>query len=248
MGYNHLFDIWSRRPPCSGECLIMGGASDAWESYAHSTARSIYFQLRAFAAFDPHALRNACGEKGVMLRFGGMTLDQDGTATCQGNGTWGQTGASCPTTVKISPSFNEIVTVPDDVTFFARAGSPGTTVLETDRARVTVGVSSGVEVNEKISCPKPTLNYPWRCSGQGGISDAAACFSAPGPNPPPTPPTPPSPSPPSPGPGPHWVPCHTGACCNPHTPTPQYCPGHILCGDCGTDSCQCPPSAEAVLV
>merc|ERR1712048_287243 len=100
--YNNLFDIWSKRPPCSGECVIMGGASDAWESYAHSTARSIYFQLRAFAAFDPHALKNACGEKGVMLRFGGMTLDQDRRVTCRGKDTWGQTGASCPTIAKLS--------------------------------------------------------------------------------------------------------------------------------------------------
>merc|ERR1719401_2414747 len=64
----------------------------------------------------------------------------------------------------------------------------------------------------------------------------------PGPSPPPTPPTPAPPSPPGPSPG-HWVPCHSGACCNPHAAVPQYCPGHILCGDCGTDACQCPDAA-----
>lgn len=38
-----------------------------------------------------------------------------------------------------------------------------------------------------------------------------------------------------------WVPCHgSGACCKPHSAIPQYCPGRILCQDCGGANCQCP--------
>lgn len=237
--YNHLFDIWSQRPPCSGECVIMGGASDAWESYAHSTSRSVYFQLRAFASFDPHALPNACGVNGVMLRFGGMTLDDDSAVTCQGKDNWGQTGASCPTIAKIASNFKDIVTVADDSSFFAQAGSPGNIMLETDRAVVTISLDSGVEVKQKrTSCPKPTLDIPWRCNGRGGISDKAGCASTPNPGPSPTPPSPqPAPSPH------HWVPCSRGQCCNPHSAVPQYCPGGILCHECGGgNACQCPNS------
>jgi len=55
----------------------------------------------------------------------------------------------------------------------------------------------------------------------------------------------PSPSPPAPrpSPSPHkWAPCSGSICCNPHTSVPQYCPGGLLCSDCGSDSCQCPNS------
>jgi len=197
--YNNLFDVWAQNPPCSGECLIMGGASDSWVTYGHSTARSVYFQLRAFAAFDPQALPNACGQKGVMLRFGGMTLD-GATATCYGND-WGETGAHCPTVTNMASDFHSMVTQSDDNTFFSQAGAPSTMTIETDRAVATITFGEGVTVKKKLgSCgQQPILNHAWRCGGVGGISDEGACLSGsppspPGPTPAPTP-TPPGPSP-----------------------------------------------------
>lgn len=197
--YSNLFDIWAQRPPCSGECLIMGGASDAWVTYGHSTARSILFQLRAFAGFDPHALPNACGSKGVMLRFGGMTLDGS-TVTCNGIDGWGETGAHCPTVSTLPDDFQQLVTLADDSDFLARAGPAAGLTLETDRAVISVG-STGIHVREKAdvcaSIPQPTLDLPWRCSATGGVSDAGTCSNG-APTPTPTPP----PSPPSPSPSP----------------------------------------------
>jgi len=234
--YNHLFDIWSQRPPCSGECLIMGGASDAWESYAHSTARSIYFQLRAFAAFDPHALPNACGTKGVMLRFGGMTLNDDGTATCYGKDGWGQTGASCPTEGKIDSNFHQLVTQADDATFFSQAGAPSKLVLQTDQEIVTVSIDSGVHVEYKrsMSCPQPILEFPWRCEQRGGVSDPAACSAT---SPGPSPATTTSPAPrPSPSPTPS---CRVGES--------VVCPGslrHCAGNQCCPDGSTCPSASE----
>merc|ERR1712083_720420 len=63
----------------------------------------------------------------------------------------------------------------------------------------------------------------------------------------------PSPSPPSPTPAPaptaapsgSWSPCSAGACCNPHTDVPQYCPSGARCQDCGGGSaCQCPSASS----
>jgi len=73
------------------------------------------------------------------------------------------------------------------------------------------------------------------CGGGGG----------PSPHPPPTPGPPPVPSPtPTPG---TWVPCVSGACCNPHTAVTQYCPGNIACQECGGgDACQCPSNTLVV--
>lgn len=176
--YNNLFDIWSQRPPCSGECVIMGGASDAWESYDHSTSRSILFQLRAFAAFDPHALPNACGSKGVLLRFGGMTLQANNVVNCEGVNSWGQTGAACTNLTPIPEDFYKIVTSADDADFFNEAGTPGEMRLETDQAVTTISSLRGVHVEKKSVCnaPQPTLNLAWRCEGQGGISDNSSCL------------------------------------------------------------------------
>lgn len=177
--YGNLFDIWSQQPPCSGECVIMGGASDAWVSYDKSTTRSILFQLRAFAAFDAGALPNACGTQGVMLRFGGMTLDEDNLVTCEGIDEWGQTGSSCTTLTVMPDNFYDIVTLADDAEFFSQAGAPSEIRLETDRAVATISSSKGVEVlSKKNECrtAQPTLNFPWRCTEQGGISDNATCL------------------------------------------------------------------------
>lgn len=63
----------------------------------------------------------------------------------------------------------------------------------------------------------------------------------------------PSPSPPSPTPAPaptaapsgSWSPCSAGACCNPHTDVPQYCPSGARCQDCGGgNACQCPSASS----
>lgn len=240
--YNNLFDIWSQKPPCSGECLIMGGASDAWVTYGHSTARSVYFQLRAFAAFDPNALPNACGSKGVMLRFGGMTLNGN-IANCYGIDNWGQTSAACPTTSTMSADFQRIVTQADDEAFFDEVGAPGDIVLETDGAVVTISVDTGVEVKHKEdSCPQPTLDFAWRCAQEGGVSDPQACHAGTPPSPP-TPPVPPTPPTPPPVPPPSgWKPCSPEAvhCCNPDVSPKQFCPGGIPCGHCGGNACACP--------
>lgn len=189
--YNNLFDIWATRPPCSGECLIMGGASDSWVTYGQSTARSVLVQLRAFAAFDPLALPNACGDKGVMLRFGGMTLD-NGKVLCNAKGNWGQTGAQCPTEDNLGSTFSDIVLLEDDLEFFKLVpGGPGTTelnlgskmTLETDQAKATISMEDGVTIEHKISSSagsckgiqQPTLNMDWRCKATGGVADLGAC-------------------------------------------------------------------------
>jgi len=218
----------------------MGGASDAWVTYDKSTARSVYFQLRAFAAFDPHALSNACGPKGVMLRFGGMTLDAD-TATCYGKEGWGQTGATCHHMGKIAENFFDVVTQQDDDAFFAQAGAPGFMTLETDRAIATISLAEGVTVKEKSQCnEQPTLNFPWRCEAQGGISDQKSClWNSPSP-PSPTPPPAPSPSPPTPSPRPPMpgTRCKVG--------DPVKCPNSgVMCegNQCCRDGSTC-PSAE----
>lgn len=249
--YNNLFDIWSQNPPCSGECLIMGGASDAWVTYGHSTARAVYFQLRAFAAFDPQALPLACGSKGVMLRFGGMTLTGDDTANCLGKDKWGQTGASCTTIEKIAPNFYDIIMQADDDSFFNQAGNPGELTLETDRAVATISSAEGIFVNEKVgaksSCGvQPTLNFDWRCKAQGGISDSKACLSgtSPTPAPGPSPPAPPSPGPPTPpappAPGPSPAPPGPTTC---KVGDAVHCPNSkTMCGgnQCCPDRSTCP--------
>merc|ERR1712217_278872 len=123
-----------------------------------------------------------------------MGLDGD-TVNCYGLDKWGQTGAACTTQTKILSNFYNIVTQVDDNDFFAQAGAPSEIFLETDRAVVTINMASGVEVTEKFTtcnAPQPTLNVPWRCAAQGGISDSKSCLWSP------TPPTPPSPSPPQP--------------------------------------------------
>jgi len=174
----------------------MGGASDSWVTYGKSTARSVLFQLRAFAAFDPYALPNACGTKGVMLRFGGMTLDGD-TVNCFGKGSWGQTGASCPTIAKLPANFHDIVTEENDYTFFAKVGTPSEMTLETDSAVASLSFVDGVSVTEKVGARggcgvQPTLDFDWRCKNQGGVSDPKACvWDEPSP-PSPTPSPPPS--------------------------------------------------------
>lgn len=217
--YSNLFDIWAQRPPCSGECLIMGGASDAWVTYGHSTARSVLFQLRAFAAFDPLALGSACGDRGVMLRFGGMTLDGS-TVTCQGQSGWGETGAHCPTVTQLMPNFHDVVTAADDDAFLSQAGSLGSLTLETDAAVVTIDTTSGVQVRPRevhaCNAAQPALNIPWRCSTTGGISDANRCLwtPAPAPRPSPAPVPPPAPKPgPAPAPVPAGYTLHEGYNC-----------------------------------
>jgi len=187
----NLFDIWATRPPCSGECVIMGGASDSWVTYGQSTARSVLVQLRAFAAFDPQALPNACGPQGIMLRFGGMTLD-NGKVTCNAKGDWGQTGAQCPTQDDLGSTFHDIVTLDDDNEFFkVLPGGPGgldhglEITLETDQAKATVSMEDGVTIQHKSlssslrdscdSIPQPTLNFDFRCKATGGVSDFNGC-------------------------------------------------------------------------
>jgi len=154
----------------------MGGASDAWVTYGKSTARSIYYQLRAFAAFDPHALSNACGEKGVMLRFGGMTLDGV-TVRCRGKDGWGETGAKCPEERAIDANFYQMVTQADDNAFLSQAGETSEMILETDRAAARIR-PTGIELWEKSgsSCPQPMLNLQWRCEEQGGVSNRTDCL------------------------------------------------------------------------
>ena len=50
-----------------------------------------------------------------------------------------------------------------------------------------------------------------------------------------------TPSPPAPPRG-SWQPCSGGICCNPYSDSIQYCPGGILCQQCGGAlACQCPP-------
>jgi len=177
----------AQKPPCSGECLIMGGASDAWVSYDQSTARSILFQLRAFAAFNPHALPNACGSKGVMLRFGGMTLESDGQVNCQGSGNWGQTGASCTHLTELPANFHDMVILEDDDTFFAQVGPLDSGIaltLQTEDTDAFVEFGKGVTLKEKIrepaQCagpyPQPTLNIEWRCESYG-MKNKTACLS-----------------------------------------------------------------------
>jgi len=63
------------------------------------------------------------------------------------------------------------------------------------------------------------------------------CSPVPVPTPAPTPaPTPSS-----------WLPCDTGPCCNPQVE--QYCPGTILCQECGgSDACQCPVAPSLIVV
>lgn len=232
--YSNLFDIWAAQPPCSGECLIMGGASDAWVTYGHSTARSVYFQLRAFAAFDPHALPRACGEKGVMLRFGGMTINGS-VVSCYGQDDWGQTGASCPFMSMISDDFNTVVTQPNDDSFFEQAGKLSEIRLETESSIVTVSPASGVQIREKDVCnaARPTLNIPWRCSEQGGVSDRSMC--------------------PSPEPAACTVaPPNNGGCCS-DCPTKYYCPANKGCYEAGQDGCEggycpAPKSSTSIVV
>lgn len=247
--YNNLFDIWSQNPPCSGECLIMGGASDSWVTYGHSTARSVYFQLRAFAAFDPYALPQACGSKGVMLRFGGMTLD-GATANCYGKDSWGQTGASCPQTGTISANFHAMVTQQDDESFFNQAGSPTEIKLETENAVATISLAEGVKVQEKAgsSCGVgPALNHAWRCTAHGGVHDEQACTSKWGPSPTPPSPVPPSPSPtpPSPPPSPPSPPAPAGSC---NVGDSVQCPGssvHCAGSECCPDLTTCPSADDS---
>jgi len=179
--YNNLLDIWAQHPPCSGECLIMGGASDSWVTYGQSTARSVYFQLRAFASFDPQALPKACGKKGIMLRFGGMTLDGN-TVTCKGKDNWGPTGAPCPTEDDIEPDkFHDLVTQEDDAAFFDAVTTFSQMTLATDRAVATISMTEGVKIMPKDSflctVPQPTLNMDWRCKNTGGVSDEKACLT-----------------------------------------------------------------------
>lgn len=188
--YSNLYDIWASQPPCSGECLIMGGASDSWVTYGQSTSRSVMVQLRAFAAFDPKALPNACGTKGVMLRFAGMTLD-NGKVLCNAAGNWGQTGAQCPTEDELGSDFSKIVLESEqDIDFFKLLPNGPTGLfhdgfkmtLETERAKATISLEDGVKMTNKRpssgACPQPTLNWDWRCKATGGF-DKAACVKAP---------------------------------------------------------------------
>lgn len=245
--YNNLFDIWSQKPPCSGECVIVGGASDAWVTYDHSTARSIMFQLRAFAAFDPHALANACGPKGVMLMFGGMTLNGN-AVSCEGEPGWGQTGASCDDDTSLPSDFYNIVTTPDDDTFFSQAGSFSGMTFETDRAVVKIDPATGVQVARKESATcgaQPSLNHPWRCAAHGGVNDESACAGAGGPTTTTTTGTTTT------GNGTtsttkagSWQPCayvpHED-CCDPTASPAEFCQDGRQCEPCGgSNSCACP--------
>lgn len=129
IAYSNLFDIWAKNPPCSGECIIMAGGSSVWTTYgtAIPTNLGILVQLRAFASFNPHALPDACGNKGVMLRFAGMAIETDGTVTCS---------FPCPTQRKLPANWRDIASAKTDEDFWQMVADAN---LVNPRTHATVG-------------------------------------------------------------------------------------------------------------
>lgn len=183
--FSNLFDIWASRPPCSGECSIMSGAISSWVSYGWYSHVSIYIQLRALASFDLNALGESCGEKGVMLRFAGMTLLADGTVSCKSaydptnRRDGAMSGFRCGPLGKldsgiltwlVDPNVSDDQFIQRMVELSVDAAAQGNhNLLAASRPE------SGLVLSDDESCPgQPTLNMPWRC-GASGVSDEKMC-------------------------------------------------------------------------